>query len=414
MAWQLSAYLALSHLIPLVAPMALRRRLKRGKEDPARWREKLGEASLPRPDGPLVWLHAVGLGEVLALRGLVLAMAAQRPDLQFLITSSARSSAQVVAGQLPPNSRHQFLPLDAPRYLARFLAHWRPDLSIWAEQDLWPGAVVAADRAGIPLAMVNARMNDAAFARRARARGLYGDLLRRFRLIAAQDQTTADNSLRLGASDAEVTGSLKAASPPLVARPEDLAQAERDFAERNPWLLASSHPEDEVVALEAARALPDRLLIIAPRDPGRAAEIATAARACGLTTARRSLAETPEGAQVYIADTFGEMGIWYRISPVTLIGGTFGATEGHNPWEPAAVGSAVLHGPHVANFVNDFRVLHQAEAALAVNPQDLVAALTADLGAMAGRALALSEGARDSLAPLAARLCGLIGRGDAR
>ena len=156
MGWQLAAWLGLSRALPLVAPALLRRRLAQGREDPARWREKLGEPTAPRPKGRLVWLHAVGLGEVLALRGLILAMAAEDPELSFLVTSSARSSAQVMAANLPPRTQHQFLPLDAPRYLRRFLAHWQPDLSVWAEQDLWPGGVGAADRAGVPLALVNA------------------------------------------------------------------------------------------------------------------------------------------------------------------------------------------------------------------------------------------------------------------
>ena len=192
----LTAYLAASRAIPLVAPMLLRRRLARGKELPDRWQEKLGQPTQPRPDGPLIWLHAVGLGETLALRGLIAAMAEQAPAAEFLVTSTTRASAEVLAANLPPRTRHQFLPLDAPRYLARFLDHWRPALSVWAEQDLWPGAVAATDSRGIPLALVNARMNADAFARRARWASLYADLFARFRLICAQDQ--AQMALGLG------------------------------------------------------------------------------------------------------------------------------------------------------------------------------------------------------------------------
>ena len=183
----LRAYLLASQAIPLAAPLLLRRRLARGKELPDRWREKLGEPSLPRPDGPLVWLHAVGLGETLALRGLIAAMADQAPAVEFLVTSTTRGSAEVFAANLPLRTRHQFLPLDAPTYLTRFLDHWRPSLSIWTEQDLWPGAVVATSARGIPLALINARMNAEAYARRARGKGLFSNLLARFRLIAAQD-----------------------------------------------------------------------------------------------------------------------------------------------------------------------------------------------------------------------------------
>ncbi|MBE2276356.1 MAG: 3-deoxy-D-manno-octulosonic acid transferase [Rhodobacteraceae bacterium] len=413
MGWQLASYLAASRAVPLLAPLILRRRLARGKEDPSRWREKLGEPGLPRPAGRLIWLHAVGLGEVLALRGLIAALAAQDAELQFLVTSSARSSAQVMAGQLPPRTCHQFLPLDAPPYLQRFLAHWRPALSIWAEQDLWPGAVVASDAAGVPLALVNARMSNAARDRRARARGLYADLLARFALIAAQDQTSADNLRALGAGAVQVTGPLKAAAPPLAVDPAGLRAAKSAVAGRLPWLLASSHPEDEAAALAAQIRLfaqdRRRLLIVAPRDPARGVELAAACAAQGLPAVRRALGRGPEGAAVWIADTFGEMGIWYRLSSATLVGGTFGPTEGHNPWEPAALGSAVLHGPRVANFAADFALLDGAGAALEVTPGALAHAAETDHSAMAGHAAALSRAAQRSLGPLARALLGLMG-----
>lgn len=404
----LAAYLAASRAIPLAAPGVLARRLAKGKELPDRWREKLGQPSLPRPDGPLVWMHAVGLGEVLALRGLIAAMA-ERSEAEFLVTSTTRASAEVLARNLPPRTRHQFLPLDAPGYLARFLDHWRPDISIWAEQDLWPGAVHAAAARGIPLALVNARMNAEAYARRRRWRGLYADLFVRFRLVTAQDEGTARYLQSLGAAGVRVTGSLKAAAPPLSADAQALAKVREALIGRRPVLLASSHPEDEFVTLSAFRGLnAGPLLIIAPRDPARGAALAARATEHGLTATRRSVGEGPT-ADVWIADTFGEMGLWYRLCPVTIIGGTFGPTEGHNPWEPAALGSAILHGPRTANFVSDFRALHEEAAAHSITQDSLAAALATDHSAMAARAKALSDAARGSLAPLAAELLALGG-----
>lgn len=406
----LRLYLAASHAIPLAAPTLLRRRLARGKELPDRWLEKLGHASLPRPEGLLVWLHAVGLGETLALRGLIAAMATLAPKAEFLVTSTTRGSAEVLAANLPAQTRHQFLPLDAPAYLRRFLDHWRPALSVWAEQDLWPGAVAATAARGIPLALVNARMNGEAFARRRRLRGLYADLFARFRLITAQDEATGDHLRRLGARGVRVTGSLKAAAPPLSAEPATLQALRQALTGRRLALLASSHPEDEALALSSLREMADRpLLIIAPRAPERGAEIEAAAASHGLRATRRSAGQGPEG-EVWIVDTLGEMGLWYRLCPVSLMGGTFGATEGHNPWEPAALGSAILHGPRVANFAADFAGLNQADAALEIGPGTLGAALCVDHSARAARALALSQAARDSLAPLARELL-LLGGG---
>lgn len=411
MGWQLAAYRgATSVLAPLAAGL-LRRRLGQGKEDPARWREKLGQAGAARPDGPLLWLHAVGLGEVLALRGLIAELSRQAPDLSFLVTSSARSSAQVLAANLPPRTVHQFLPLDAPRFLGRFLAHWRPDLSIWAEQDLWPGAVAAADAAGVPLALVNARMNDASFARRMRARGLYADLLSRFRLIAAQDAATAGHLAQLGARAPRVTGSLKAAAPPLAADSVRLEALQQALQGRTVWLLASSHPEDEAVAIDAQRRIfagnPQALLLVVPRDPPRGAAVAAAARAAGLGATLHSAAQPPGGA-VHVADEFGTLGLWYRLAPTALIGGSFGPTEGHNPWEAAALGCAILHGPRVANFQADFAALDAAGAALPVTAETLAPLVAQDHRALAARAKALSDAAQGSLAPLARDLLGLL------
>ncbi|WP_374641969.1 3-deoxy-D-manno-octulosonic acid transferase [Tabrizicola sp.] len=404
----LSAYLAASRAIPLLAPGLLRRRLASGKELPDRWREKLGQPSAQRPDGPLVWLHAVGLGETLALRGLIGAMAAKTPKAEFLVTSTTRASAEVLAANLPPRTRHQFLPLDAPRYLDSFLDHWRPALSVWAEQDLWPGAVAATAARGIPLALVNARMNAEAFARRARWKSLYADLFARFRLITAQDPTSARHLHALGAAQVAITGSLKAAAPPLSADPAMLARVRAALAGRRPVLLASSHPEDEFALFAALRAQPRPLVLIAPRDPHRGPGIAARAAEHGLAATLRSAGQGPD-ADLWIVDTFGEMGLWYRLCPVTLIGGSFGPTEGHNPWEPAALGSAILHGPRIANFAADFAALHQAGAARPVQPEGLAAALAEDHSAMAARARALSDTAQGALGPLAADLLKLAG-----
>ena len=403
----LGAYLLASRAIALAAPAVLTRRLARGKELPDRWREKLGEPGHPRPAGPLIWLHAVGLGETLALRGLIAALS-RRTGAHFLVTSTTRGSAEVFGQNLPDRTIHQFLPLDAPGYLARFLDHWRPQLSVWAEQDLWPGAVAATAARGIPLALVNARMNADALARRWRWRGLYADLFARFALIAAQDDATARHLRDLGARGVRVTGSLKAANPPLVADPQALADMRKALVGRAPVLLASSHPEDEFALLSALRNAPRPLVLIAPRDPARGPAIAARAAEEGLTATLRSRGQGPTG-DFWIVDTLGEMGLWYRLCPVTLIGGTFGPTEGHNPWEPAALGCAILHGPRVANFAADFAALHQAGAALPVQAETLATAFASDHAAMAARALALSDAAQAALDPLAHDLLALAG-----
>jgi len=406
----LRAYLLASRAIPLLAPALLRRRLARGKEDPQRWREKLGVPGLPRPEGTVIWLHAVGLGEVLALRGLIAQMAGLAPEAQFLVTSTARSSAMVFAANLPQHCRHQFLPLDAPGYVARFLDHWRPALSIWAEQEFWPGSVVAAHARGVPLALVNARLTDDSHRRRMRVRGLYADLLGRFSLVSAQDDRTAGHLGALGARAVRVDGAFKAAAPPLGVDAAELDRLRSALSGRRVWVAASTHPGDEAEAIAATEALPDRLLILVPRDIGRADAISAGLAARGLPALRRSAGGVPgPDVRVWIADSYGELGLWYRLAEAALVGGGFDRIGGHNPWEAAALGAAILHGPDVDNFRADYAQLHRADAARPVAPGALGTALAApDLPSVAVRAMDMATAARGNLAPLARDLLALL------
>ncbi|MCF1709477.1 3-deoxy-D-manno-octulosonic acid transferase [Tabrizicola sp. J26] len=413
----LRLYLAATHALGLRAWKHIESRRKRGKEHADRWREKGANQMAPRPEGPLIWMHAVGLGEVLALRGLIEALAEARPDLHFLVTSSARASGEVFDRNRPPRTIHQYLPLDVPVFRKRFLDHWRPDLAVWAEQDLWPGFVVETARRGIPLAMINARMNARSYASRRKARPLYADLYRRFAYIAAQDDATADHLRALAPGlVVAVTRSLKAACAPLADSP-DRPVVEAQLTGRRPWCAASTHAEDERVALavQARRfaADPASLLILAPRLPTRAREIALDCEAHGLTYAFRSEGQLPAPATaVWIADTFGEMGLWYRLCPVSLIGGSFGPVQGHNPWEAVRLGSAVLHGPETANFAADYAQLESAGATrLVTDAATLETALdAADLRDIAARASALQESAAGGIITLSDRLLDLMPR----
>ena len=187
----LRTYLAASHLVGPLGRWHLARRLARGKEDPARWREKLGVASVARPKGPVVWLHAVGVGEALALPGLARVLMAERPGLAVLITTSTRTSADALAAPLPPGCQHQFLPLDAAPFVARFLDHWQPDLAVWAERDIWPALVVATARRGVAQLLVNGRMSAGSYRAKVRAGGLYRDLYRIMASVGVQDTGSA-------------------------------------------------------------------------------------------------------------------------------------------------------------------------------------------------------------------------------
>jgi len=411
--------LAVGWLLQPFAARHLARRSARGKEDPARWREKLGETAALRPDGPLVWLHGVGLGEVMALRGLIDALSASRPDLSFLVTSSARSSADVFARNLPPRTRHQYLPLDLPGPVTMFLDHWKPDLAVWSDQEVWPRLAVHIARRGVPQAYIAARITDASAQGRARFGQAYGDLYRLLDTRHAQDATTAAHlrSFMGGDTPVPVTGSLKAAAAPLADDPGTRFRFETAIAGRPVWLLASAHTADVAIALEAHAALratvPNALLIIAPRQPDSAPAISHAAAARSLPTCQRSAGALPDGATaVYVADTLGELGLWYRSASIALIGGTFSDIEGHNPWEAAALGCAILHGPRTANFAQDYQILRDASAALLVtNAAEIATALSGNgLPAMVQRATRVREQAARHFGTLIDELLALLDR----
>lgn len=405
----LRLYLLASHLFPLFARRVLRKRLDRGKEHPDRWREKLGQGFAPRPDGPLIWLHAVGLGEVLSLRGLITRMADRRPDIAFLVTSTTATSAQVFAHNLPPRTIHQFLPIDAPAYRRRFLDHFRPDLGVWVEQDIWPGFVSDAAARGVPQAVIAARMNAASHASHRKARAVYRDLYRAMARVTAQDQATADHLTQLGAHGITVTGSLKPSAPPLGCDADELARLQKALAGRKVWAVAPSHPHDEALALAAHDLLrktdPSALLIIAPRFPDRRDTIVAP------PIKMRSKGEIPNAHDpVWLCDTFGELGLIYRMAETVLIGGTFCDTQGHNPWEAAALGTAILHGPQVANFTADFAMLDAAGAARRVMTAQDVADAVQSPGAMAENASQIISTAAKRTDTLASDLISLLRR----
>ncbi|KQI71204.1 3-deoxy-D-manno-octulosonic acid transferase [Loktanella sp. 5RATIMAR09] len=394
----LRSYLAASHLIAPAAKPVLRRRLQRGKEHPTRWQEKMGWNLAPRPDGPLIWLHAVGLGEVLSLRGLIARLGQKRPDLSFLVTSTTATSAEVFAKNAPPRTTHQFLPLDAPAFRRRFLDRFRPDLCVWVEQDLWPGMVSDLAKRQVPQCMVAARMNAASFRAHQRAAGLYRDLYSAMAMITAQDDATAAHLASLGA-EVKVTGSLKPAAPLLACDMAELDRLQKTLSQRTIWAVAPAHRDDIARARAAHQKLcdtdPTALLIIAPRLPQDAIEE---------LGPRRSKGEVPAtGDAVWLCDTFGDLGLIYRLAQTVLIGGTFGDIEGHNPWEAAALGCAILHGPRVANFRTDYAQLTDASGAIAVTTVDDIAAavISGDLPQIAenaGQAIRTASAHTDALA----------------
>ncbi len=376
----LGAYrLAMGALEPL-APVILRARARAGKEDPERFAERLGHASLPRPPGDLIWLHGASVGETISLLPLVQALKDERPDLTLLVTSGTVTSANILGRRLPSGVFHQYAPLDTPASARRFLGHWRPSLAILVESELWPGLLMNAKAAGTRLALLGARLSARSVKGWAKAPRSARALLGAFDLILAQDALSRS---RIEALGGKVAGELdlKSAGAPLDYDEAELARLKSAVGARRVLVGASTHPgEDDIIAsVVASTPEPRPLLILAPRHPERGAAVAAGLTQRGMTVARRSLSEPiTDQIQVYLADTLGELGLIYRLADLVIMGGSLtGAVGGHNPLEPARLGLPIVTGPDVANFREAYAGLISAGAAIQAPDQ---AALTRVVG----------------------------------
>jgi 3-deoxy-D-manno-octulosonic-acid transferase len=402
---------ATTALGPVVA-LYLMHRMARGKEDRERFAERQGEASRKRPPGPLVWVHAASIGEALSILSLIDRLLVERPGLSVLVTTGTVTSARLLATRLPSDRAwHQYVPVDRPAYVRRFLDHWRPDLALWVESELWPNLIAETDRYGIPLLLLNGRMSMRSFRNWQRVSGLIGQLLARFDLCLAQDAVQAERLRRLGAAAASSVGNLKAAAAPLPFDDGELARFAAMVAGRPCWLAASTHDGEEEAAAFAHRQVvrnrPGLLTLIAPRHPARADAIAQ--QLAGLNLARRSRDEPVHSStDIYLIDTLGELGLFYRIAGIAFIGGSMTPLGGHNPLEAALLDCAILHGPDMSNCMAIAQMLAKAGATIEVRDAPALAAavgrLLADPVERAARAAAAAGVAADNRAVLDAVL----------
>jgi len=368
----------------MAGPLAehlLRRRLAHGKEDPKRISERRGEPSAARPEGPLLWFHCASVGESLSVLPLIDHLSIARRDLHFLVTSGTLTSAQLMAERLPARVIHQFVPLDHPTYCRRFLAHWHPELGIIIESELWPNLILTAQEYGVRLVLANARLSASSFKGWRKARKSIGRLLSAFDLVLAQEEKSAERFRLLGAANLSVPGNLKDDALPLPFDQETLNTLSKQLENRPRWVAASTHEtEEDLVADTHARLkqdVPDLLTIIVPRHPGRGDSIARDLIAKGLHVAQRSRGGVPQATtDIYLADTLGEMGLFYRLSPIALLGGSFVDVGGHNPLEAARLDCAILLGPNMFNFdVSATNLLEVGAAVSATSSDDLATAV---------------------------------------
>jgi 3-deoxy-D-manno-octulosonic-acid transferase len=387
----LRVYQKLSSAMLPLAPVLIKRRLKQGKEDPARVCERRGMSRNTRPQGPLVWIHGASVGEVLAAAALIERLRAL--NLRILVTSGTVTSAAIVAKRFPADVIHQYIPYDSPRYVARFLDHWQPGLALFIESDLWPNLILASAARHLPLVLINGRMSHRSFPRWRRISGTISALLGRFDVCLAQSQVDAERFAALGGSNVIATGNLKLDVP---APPADSARLERlmSVTRGRPIIVAAStHPGEEEILAEAHRTLagffPSLLTVIVPRHPDRGEAIGRMIEASGLHAALRSREDLPTATtDIYVADTMGELGLFYRLSPIVFMGGSLVAHGGQNPIEAIKLGASIVHGPHVFNFTDVYEALDGAGGARLADSQE---ALVDQLGQLLEDASARDE-----------------------
>lgn len=403
--------------------LLLNARLRAGKEDAARLRERFGIATAPRPAGAVLWIHAASNGEARSALQLLRRILESRQDVHVLFTTFTLTAARMLAESLPPRALHQFVPLDVPGWIDRFLDHWRPDAALWIEGELWPNLIARTAARGVPMALVNARLSARSYERWRRGGPWLRPPLDSFALCLAQSPADAERLASLGAPAPRFVGHLKFDAAELAADPGALQALGDAIGGRPAWLAASTRAGEEEIILEAhkrlAAAHPDILTVLVPRHARRGDDVVALLERSRLASARRSRGELPAAHHaVYLADTMGELGIFYRAVPIAFVGASLLPQGGQNPIEAAQLGCAICFGPHMTNCRDIADALIAAEAAVEVRDAEglvsHVAAMLADPGARARAGAAAqavaatgrgaTERVLDALQPLLQRL----------
>jgi 3-deoxy-D-manno-octulosonic-acid transferase len=347
-------------------------RASRGKEEHGRRRERYGRSSVARPDGPLIWIHAASIGETGAVAALIQRL--RGIGIEVVLTTGTVTSANFARERLGPDLLHQYVPLDIKPAVSRFLNHWRPDLAVFAESEIWPMTILELGARRIPQVLINGRMSDRSFKRWQKRMALAESLFENLSHVAAQTELDGERFRALGARPVTVTGNLKADVPVPPVDEDELQRFSKALGERPCWAAVSTHDGEELVAARVHKALqryrPDLLTIIVPRHPDRAPAIRKMLEERGLTVSSRSAGEpvTPQ-TDVFLGDSIGEMGLYLRLAGIAFVGKSLSGEGGQNPLEAAMLGAAVLSGPNVSNFAEAYERLTEARAARIVSDE---------------------------------------------
>ena len=382
---QVASYQKVTTILKPLIMLYVKARKRKGKEDVQRFNERLGEAGVSRPKGLLVWLHGASVGETVSMLPLIAKIRKEYPKVNVLVTSGTVTSAKIMAGRLPEGVIHQYVPIDVKEYTDKFIGYWKPDLALWFESDFWPNLIVSASEAKVPLILVNGRISDRSFAKWQKAKNFIAELQGKFVLSLGQTKEDARRLKKLGARNALSVGNIKYAAGDLPCDADNIADLQKQIAKRERFIAASTHDNEESILADIFLSLrqkhPSLLLIIAPRHPKRGAEIAQILKVKGLMVALRSRGEKiAKSTDVYIADTIGEMGVFYRLGDIVFMGGSLVPHGGQNFLEPARLKSAILVGGFMHNFAEMTKNAVKAKAiiqvkndkALAVNLEKLL------------------------------------------
>lgn len=343
-------------------------RRRRGFEHPLRYSERWGIPSQLRPQGPLCWIHGASVGESLSVLPLVERLRQQFPDLSILVTTGTVTSAALLDKRLPNGVLHQFCPLDVGPWVDRFLNYWRPDCVLWVESEIWPNQLLTLKARAIPFALINGRLSGLSYRRWRFFHKTAANLFSLFDFSLVQARHLVDKFQTLGARHVRYLGNLKFGSPILPVDCDVLDGLKNQIAGRVVWVAASTHdPEEKIIVdthLAVKHLYPNLLTIIIPRHPNRGDHVCDIYKD-RIVIAQRSAGQTiTDDVDVYVADTLGEVGVFYSLSPIVFLGGSFFGVGGHNPIEPALMGCAILSGPHYENFQEIYDLFQSCGAAV--------------------------------------------------
>ena len=360
-------------IITPILPLYLQMRVWRGKEEVERLQERYGKSILKRPMGKLIWIHAASVGESLSTLPLIDLLVEHDKKTHVLVTTGTISSAKLMKERLPDRAFHQYAPIDHSKYVRNFFNYWNPDIGIWTESEFWPNLVVEAKNHGVPIGLINGRISDKSFKGWKRLGKMISIIIRNFDFCLGQTENDTRRLGILGAKKYEYLGNLKFSSPPLPVNKQELLHLSAQIQDRPCWLAASTHKGEEEIVAHVHQKLKASynsiLTVIVPRHPERGDEIFETLRQYNnFKISRRSLSNSINSdTDIYLADTIGELGLFFSLSKITFMGKSLVPLGGQNPIEPLKLGSSVIHGPHMSNFTEIVKELSKFDCAVQID-----------------------------------------------